>query len=152
MVWSSAHSCSRQALVSDYKPVIEQMMSVALILTRSGYSRMGCRMAIIHWLLEGVLSPKCDGNHEWLIAMGKIVELSPLKLRSASAIHKLSPGLISTAAQVNRIGLTILGTTAFCFLSLLSPDSALLGGSEKINVPLAGPASFFGFMLLGRRS
>jgi uncharacterized protein YjbI with pentapeptide repeats len=26
---------------------------------------------------------------------------------------------------------------------------ALLGGSEKINVPLAGPVSFFGFMLLG---
>jgi len=44
MVWSSAHSCSRQALVSDYKPVIEQMMSLALILTRSGYSQMGCRM------------------------------------------------------------------------------------------------------------
>src|SRR5262249_39818230 len=29
-----------------------------------------------------------------------------------------------------------------------SPDSALLGGSEKINVPFAGPVSFFGFMLL----
>jgi hypothetical protein len=34
-------------------------------------------------------------------------------------------------------------------LSLLSPDSALLGGSEKLNVPFAGPVSFFGFMLLG---
>src|SRR5262249_17941519 len=34
-------------------------------------------------------------------------------------------------------------------LSLFSPDSALLGGNEKINVPLAGPVSFFGFMLLG---
>src|SRR4029077_14929137 len=49
--------------------------------------------------------------------------------------------------------LTFLGTTAFCLLSLLSPDSALLGvGSEKtnaINVPFAGPVSFFGFMLLG---
>jgi len=32
---------------------------------------------------------------------------------------------------------------------LLTPDSALLGGSENINVPLAGPVSFFGFMLLG---
>jgi uncharacterized protein YjbI with pentapeptide repeats len=32
---------------------------------------------------------------------------------------------------------------------LLSPDSALLGGSEKINVPFAGPVSFGGFMLLG---
>jgi hypothetical protein len=34
-----------------------------------------------------------------------------------------------------RVGLTFLGTAAFCLLSLLSPDSALLGGSEKINVP-----------------
>jgi hypothetical protein len=32
---------------------------------------------------------------------------------------------------------------------LLSPDSALLGCSEKINVPLAGRVSFFGFMPLG---
>jgi len=54
-----------------------------------------------------------------------------------------------TATQVNRVGLTFVGTTAFCLLSLLSPDSALLGGNEKINVPLAGPVSFFGFMLLG---
>ena len=54
-----------------------------------------------------------------------------------------------TAAQVTRIGLTFLGTAVFCLLSLLSPDSALLGGSERINVPFAGPVSFFGFMLLG---
>src|SRR6476646_7779337 len=54
-----------------------------------------------------------------------------------------------TATQVTRIGLTFLGTSAFCLLSLLSPDSALLGGSEKISVPFAGPVSFFGFMLLG---
>ena len=32
---------------------------------------------------------------------------------------------------------------------MLSPDSALLGGSERISVPLAGPVSFFGFILLG---
>jgi Pentapeptide repeats (8 copies) len=56
---------------------------------------------------------------------------------------------VETGTQVTRIGLTFLGTAAFCLLSLLSPDSALLGGSEKINVPLAGPVSFFGFMLLG---
>jgi hypothetical protein len=76
--------------------------------------------------------------------MGKIVELLPIKLRSASAhrgLRKLSPDLISkareeSAAQVNRIGLTFLGTTAFYLLCLLSRDSALLGGSEKINVPL----------------
>ena len=69
-------------------------------------------------------------------------------------LRKLSPDLIGkardeTATQVTRIGLTFLGTTAFCLLSLLSPDSALLGGNEKINVPFAGPVSFFGFMLLG---
>src|SRR5215470_4772840 len=55
-----------------------------------------------------------------------------------------------TTTQVTRIGLTFIGTAAFCLLSLLSPDSALLGGSEKINVPLGvGPVSFNGFMLLG---
>jgi hypothetical protein len=47
-------------------------------------------------------------------------------------LRKLSPDLISkardeTATQVTRIGLTFLGTAAFCLLSLLSPDSALLG-------------------------
>ena len=81
----------------------------------------------------------------------------PQKPRSTTrrqGLRKLSPDLIGkardeTATQVTRIGLTFLGTTAFCLLSLLSPDSALLGGSEKINVPLAGPVSFFGFMLLG---
>jgi hypothetical protein len=69
-------------------------------------------------------------------------------------LRKLSPDLISkasdeTATQVTRIGLTFLGTAAFCLLSLLSPDSALLGGSEQINVPFAGPVSFVGLMLLG---
>ena len=89
--------------------------------------------------------------------MGRIVELPSIKPRSTSrrqGLRKLSPDLISkardeTASQVTRVGLTFLGTAAFCLLSLLSPDSALLGGSEKINVPLAGPVSFFGFMLLG---
>ena len=89
--------------------------------------------------------------------MGGIVELPSIKPRSTSrprGLRKLSPDLISkacdeTAAQVTRVGLTFLGTAAFCLLSLLSPDSALLGGSEKINVPFAGPVSFFGFMLLG---
>jgi uncharacterized protein YjbI with pentapeptide repeats len=89
--------------------------------------------------------------------MGRIVELPSIKPRTTSprrGLRKLSPDLISkardeTATQVTRIGLTFLGTAAFCVLSLLSPDSALLGGSEKINVPFAGPVSFFGFMLLG---
>jgi uncharacterized protein YjbI with pentapeptide repeats len=89
--------------------------------------------------------------------MGKIVELPSLKPRSTrrrQGLRKLSPDLISkardeTATQVTRVGLTFLGTAAFCLLSLLSPDSALLGGNDKINVPLAGPVSFSGFMLLG---
>jgi hypothetical protein len=89
--------------------------------------------------------------------MGMIGELPSIKPRSMGlrrGLRKLSPDLIGkardeTAAQVTRVGLTFLGTTAFCLLSLLSPDSALLGGSEKINVPFAGPVSFFGFMLLG---
>jgi hypothetical protein len=72
------------------------------------------------------------------------------------SLRILSPDFIGkatdeTATQVTRIGLTFLGTSAFCLLSLLSPDIALLGaGSEKtnvINVPFAGPVSFFGFML-----
>jgi uncharacterized protein YjbI with pentapeptide repeats len=66
----------------------------------------------------------------------------------------LSPDFIGkatdeTATQVTRIGLTFLGTTAFCLLSLFSSDSALLFGKEKINVPGAGPVSFGGFMLVG---
>jgi uncharacterized protein YjbI with pentapeptide repeats len=89
--------------------------------------------------------------------MGRIVKLPSIKPRSTSrrqGLRKLSPDLISkardeTATQVTRVGLTFLGTAAFCLLSLLSPDSALLGGNEKINVPFAGPVSFFGFMLLG---
>src|SRR5262249_17381192 len=97
------------------------------------------------------------GDHKGLIALGRIVELPSIKRRSTSrrqGLRKLSPDLISkardeTATQVTRIGLTFLGTAAFCLLSLLTPDSALLGGSERINVPFAGPVSFFGFMLLG---
>jgi uncharacterized protein YjbI with pentapeptide repeats len=97
------------------------------------------------------------GVHNGLIAMGKIVELPPIKARPArrhQGLRKLSPDLISkardeTATQVTRIGLTFLGTAAFCMLSLLTPDSALLGGNERINVPFAGPVSFLGFMLLG---
>jgi hypothetical protein len=89
--------------------------------------------------------------------MRRIVELPSIKPRSTSrrqGLRKLSPDLISkardeTATQVNRVGLTFVGTSAFCLLSLLSPDSDLLGGNEKINVPFAGPVSFFGFMLLG---
>ena len=83
--------------------------------------------------------------------------LRPQKPRTTTrrqSLRKLSPDLISkardeTATQVTRIGLTFVGTAAFCLLSLLSPDSALLGGSERINVPFAGPVSFIGFMMIG---
>jgi hypothetical protein len=54
-----------------------------------------------------------------------------------------------TAAQVNRIFLTLVGTAVFCALSLLTPDISLLAGNDKISVPFAGPVSFLGFMLLG---
>jgi hypothetical protein len=89
--------------------------------------------------------------------MGRILEIPSIKPRSTSrhqGLRKLSPDLISkardeTATQVTRVGPTFLGTAAFCLLSLLSPDIALLGGSDKISVPSAGPVSFFGFMLLG---
>ncbi len=71
----------------------------------------------------------------------------------SQGLRNLPPDLISKAIdetndQIVRVGFTLIGTTAFCLLSLLSPDSALLSGSERINVPLAGPVSFFGFMLL----
>jgi hypothetical protein len=74
--------------------------------------------------------------------------------RHRQGLRTLSPDQIGkasddTAAQVSRIGLTFLGTAAFCLLSLFSPDSALLGGNDRLNVPFAGPVSFFGFMLLG---
>ena len=45
--------------------------------------------------------------------------------------------------------LAFVGAAAFCVLSLLTPDSALLGGSDKVNVPLAGPVSFVGFIIIG---
>jgi uncharacterized protein YjbI with pentapeptide repeats len=69
-------------------------------------------------------------------------------------LRKLKPNLIDkatddTAKQVGRSLSVFIGTAAFCLLSLLSPDSALLGGNQKLNVPFAGPVSFFGFMLLG---
>src|ERR1700750_464633 len=86
--------------------------------------------------------------------IGELLSIKPCTTSRRRGLRKLSPDLISkakdeTASQVTRVGLTFLGTAAFCLLSLLSPDTALLGGSEKINVPLAGPVSFFGFMLLG---
>jgi hypothetical protein len=80
--------------------------------------------------------------------------VEPRSTTRRQGLRKLSPDLISkardeTTTQVTRIGLTFVGTTAFCLLSLLTPDSALLGGSERISVPFVGPVSFAGFMVLG---
>ncbi len=75
-------------------------------------------------------------------------------IRNPQGLWKPTPDVIAraradTSAQINRILLTFVGTTIFCLLSLLTPDSALLAGSEKLSVPFTGPVSFFGFMLLG---
>jgi hypothetical protein len=59
--------------------------------------------------------------------MGKVLELASIKSHLLSrhrGLRKLSPDLISkardeTTTQVFRIGLTFLGTAAFCLLSLL---------------------------------
>jgi hypothetical protein len=69
-------------------------------------------------------------------------------------LRKLSADLIGkasdeTASQVVRLMLAFVGIAAFCLLSLESPDSALLLTNDRLNVPFAGPVSFFGFMLLG---
>jgi hypothetical protein len=74
--------------------------------------------------------------------------------RSRRGLSRLSPEAIGKAInetdkQINGIMLAFIGAAAFCVLSLLSPDSALLGSSEKLNVPLAGPVSFVGFMIIG---
>jgi uncharacterized protein YjbI with pentapeptide repeats len=77
-----------------------------------------------------------------------------VKRDKRQGLSKLPPDAIikardDNAAQVNRITLTFVGSVVFCLLSLLTPDTALLVGGEKLNVPGAGPVSFFGFMLLG---
>jgi hypothetical protein len=79
-----------------------------------------------------------------------------VRRRKSQGLCKLPPDAIikardDTASQVNRITLTFVGIVVFCVLSLLTPDTALLVGGEKLNLPLAGPVSFFGFMLLGRQ-
>ncbi len=74
--------------------------------------------------------------------------------RNRQGLRKLSPDLIAqardaTETQVTTIMLTFVGTVIFCVLTLFTPDSALLGGGEKLDVPFAGKVSFFGFILLG---
>jgi hypothetical protein len=62
--------------------------------------------------------------------------------RNLQGLRKPSPDAIAkarddTSAQVNRVSLTLVGTALFCQLSLLTPDSALLAGNEKLSVPPA---------------
>ena len=58
-------------------------------------------------------------------------------------LRKLSADLIDQASdkteeQVVRLVLAFVGVAAFCLLSLASPDSGLLTGNEKLNVPAPG--------------
>src|SRR5262249_32564288 len=135
----------------------EKVEQLGIVYARPPLSNGVAASCACKYSTTSVHRPASAATHKGLIAMGRIGELVSIKPRSTGrrqGLRKLSPDLISkardeTATQVTRIGLTFLGTAAFCLLSLLSPDSVLLGGSEKINVPLAGPVSFFGFMLLG---
>ena len=69
-------------------------------------------------------------------------------LRKLSA-DQIGKAINETEKQVNSIMLAFIGAAAFCVLSLLTPDSALLGGSDEVTVPLAGPVSFIGFIIIG---
>jgi uncharacterized protein YjbI with pentapeptide repeats len=78
----------------------------------------------------------------------------PRASRRGRGLRKLSPELIAqghdqTAATITRIMLTLVGVAAFCLLSLLTPDIALLTGGQTVNVPFAGPVSFLGFLVIG---
>jgi len=88
-----------------------------------------------------------------MAAWGAWHEKNPLLKRRQGLCKLPSDAIVKarddTEAQVNRILLTFVGTVVFCMLSLLTPDSALLIDGEKLNVPLTGPISFCGFMLLG---
>jgi uncharacterized protein YjbI with pentapeptide repeats len=67
---------------------------------------------------------------------------------------RLDSTAAETAATVTRTMLTLVGFALFCILTLLTPDVALLPGGRNlnvplVNVPLAGPVSIGGFMLIG---
>jgi hypothetical protein len=54
-----------------------------------------------------------------------------------------------TVVSITRIMLTFVSVALFCLLALLTPDAALLTGGERLTIPLAGPVSFLGFILVG---
>src|SRR5690242_15537399 len=112
------------------------------------------KMAILH--ISGALL--CFGSHIGKGGVGGLVqhcvalvfnqcrrwraEMKTRLGRNPQALRKLSPDLLTkareddTAAQINPILLTFVGAAVFCVLSLLTPDSALLEGSEKLKAPL----------------
>jgi len=87
-------------------------------------------------------------------AAPSMVAPSVRALKYRQGLRKLAPDLLAkarddTTTQITRILLTFVSLALFCALALSTPDSALLVGGEKLNVPLAGPVSFFGFVILG---
>jgi len=76
-------------------------------------------------------------------------------VRPPPRLHKLSPEMLAqahdqTAASITRIILTLVGVSLFCALSLLAPDASILMGNERLfDLPLAGPVSFRGFLVVG---
>jgi hypothetical protein len=81
------------------------------------------------------------------------------RVRTGRGLHKLPPGKLAqmlvqaqdqTVATITRIMLTLLGVSLYCGVSLFAPDSSLLlGGWRLLEVPLAGPVSFQGFLIVG---
>src|SRR5262245_3347989 len=54
-----------------------------------------------------------------------------------------------TSVRIGRIMATFVGAALFCLLSLLSPDSSLLTNDERLTIPVAGPVSLLGFIIVG---
>jgi hypothetical protein len=89
-----------------------------------------------------------------VIEVAKNSKLTERRLKKGRGLCKLSPEMIAqaedeTTASIMRIMLTLVGAALFCILSLLTPDISLLIGDENLNVPLAGPVSFLGFIVVG---
>ncbi len=81
-------------------------------------------------------------------------QLAQRRLKKGRGLRKLRPEIIAqaqdeTTASVTRITLTLVGAALFCILALLTPDISLVAGGKNLNVPLAGPVSFLGFIAVG---
>jgi hypothetical protein len=75
---------------------------------------------------------------QWLRRKMAAVEKPSIAGRRRQGLRTLSTDQIGkaineTEKQVNGIMLAFIGAAAFCVLSLLTPDRALLGGSDKVN-------------------